>query len=63
MRQVSRALINQHWSFQMPQSGYARKYLVSPSTERSDGVGPVVELGALHGTLLVESTMLSNRKI
>ena len=44
----------------MPQLSYAPNYLVPPSIKQNDGVGPVIELGAMHGKLLVVTLGINN---
>ncbi len=44
----------------MPQSAYAPNFLVPPSTRESDGVGPVIELGALRSKLLLVTLAINS---
>lgn len=43
----------------MPQLSYAPTYLVPQHVERSDGVGPAIDLGPLSGKLLVVTLRIS----
>jgi hypothetical protein len=44
----------------MLQSAYATNCLVPLSTRNSDGVGPVIELGALRGKLLLVTLIINH---